>query len=327
MKAVVLVGGAGTRLRPLTLTTPKQMLPVGGRPMIERVVEHLAGHGVDHVVLSLGYRPDAFIDAYPDGRCGEIALSYAVEDTPLDTAGAIAFAARRGGVDATFLVVNGDVLTDLDVSALVAFHRDHAAETTIALTPVADPSGFGVVLTDADGRVTAFIEKPSPGQAPTNLVNAGTYVCEPSMLERIPAGRPVSIERETFPSLVAGGSLYAMASSAPWTDVGTPERYLEANLALAAADGIASGVDPSATVSEAVLGAGVRIAAQATVQRAVLFDRVQVEPGAVVRDSIVGRDAVIGRGATVDALSVIGDGAEVTAGSVVRGARMPKMTP
>ena len=325
MKAVVLVGGAGTRLRPLTLTAPKQMLPVGGRPMIEWVVEHLAGHGVDHVVLSLGYRPDVFIDAYPDGRCGEIPLSYAIEDTPLDTAGAISFAARRAAIDATFLVVNGDVLTDLDVSALVAFHRHHEAEATIALTPVADPSGFGVVLTDADGRVNSFIEKPLPGQAPTNLINAGTYVCEPSVLERVPTGRPVSIERETFPALVAGGSLYALASLAAWTDVGTPERYLEANLALAGADGIGPGIDPSATVRQAVLGAGVRVFSEAIVQRAVLFDGVRVEAGAVVRDSIVGRGAVIGRGATVDALSVIGDGAEVTPGSVMRGGRLPKM--
>ena len=321
------MGGEGTRLRPLTLTTPKQMLPVAGRPMIERVVEHLAAHGIDHVVLSLGYRPDAFIDAYPDGRCASISLSYAVEDTPLDTAGAIAFAASRAAIDTTFVVANGDVLTELDVGALVAFHRRQAAEATIALTPVADPSTFGVVTTDPDGRVTCFVEKPPPGEAPTNLINAGTYVCEPSVLERIPTGRRVSIERETFPALVAEGSLYAMASHAAWTDVGTPERYLEANLALAATGGPGPGIDLSATVTDSVLGTGVRVAAGARLERAVLFDGARVGRGAVVRDSIVGRDAVVGAGAVVDAFSVIGDGAEVMAGSVVAGGRLPKMVP
>ena len=196
---MVLVGGEGTRLRPLTLTTPKQMLPVGGRPMIERVLGHLARHGIDEVVLSLGYRPDAFLDAYPDGRCAGVELIYAVEATPLDTAGAIRFAARFAGIDETFVVVNGDVLTGARRDGLVAFHRERGAEATMALTPVEDPSAFGVVPTDEEGRVMAFIEKPPPGEAPTNLINAGTYVLEPSVLARIPEGRRVSIERETFP--------------------------------------------------------------------------------------------------------------------------------
>ena len=182
---MVLVGGEGTRLRPLTLTTPKQMLPVGGRPMIERVLGHLAGHGIDEAVLSLGYRPDAFIDAYPDGKCAGVKLIYAVEESPLDTAGAIRYAASQAGTAETFVVVNGDVLTGLDVAGLVRFHHEHPAEATIALTPVPNPSAFGVVPTDDDGRVLAFIEKPAPGQAPTNLINAGTYVLEPSVLDRI----------------------------------------------------------------------------------------------------------------------------------------------
>ena len=185
MKAVVLVGGEGTRLRPLTLTTPKQMLPVVGVPMLERVLGHLARHGVDEAVLSLGYLPDAFLEAYPDGRAAGVSLAYAVEPEPLDTAGAIRFAATSAGVDDTFVVVNGDVLTDLDLTGLVAFHRRAGAQGTIALHPVADPSAFGVVPTDADGRVTAFVEKPPRGEAPTNQINAGTYVLEPSVLKRI----------------------------------------------------------------------------------------------------------------------------------------------
>ena len=221
MRAVVLVGGEGTRLRPLTLTTPKQMLPIVEEPMIERVMGHLADHGIDDAVLSLGYRPDAFINAYPGGSIGGVHVSYAVEPTPLDTAGAIGFAARHVGVDETFVVVNGDVLTDSDMSALIEFHRLRGAEATISLTPVDDPSAFGVVPTDEQGRVQAFIEKPPRDEAPTNLINAGTYVLEPSVLDRIPKDRRVSVERETFPALVEAGTLYALGSDAYWLDTGT----------------------------------------------------------------------------------------------------------
>jgi mannose-1-phosphate guanylyltransferase len=312
VKAVVLVGGKGTRLRPLTLETPKQMLPVGNRPMIEHVVGHLAGHGIDDVVLSLGFAPDAFLDAYPDGTVAGVRVRYAVEDTPLDTAGAIAFAAGRAGVDGTFVVVNGDVLTDLDVGALVAFHRSHPARATIHLTPVEDPSRFGVVPTDGDGRVEAFIEKPTPGQAPTNLINAGTYVLEASVLDRIPAGRPVSIERETFPALVGDGTLYAMASPARWLDAGTPATYLEANLRFAGATHPAARVSPAATVTASVVGPGATVGPDAAVTGSVLL-----------AGASVGAGADVGPGATVRALSVLGDRVSVPAGAVVTAARVP----
>ena len=229
MKAVVLVGGEGTRLRPLTLSTPKQMLPIVGVPMIERVLGHLASHGVDEAVLSLGYLPDAFMEAYPDGRAAGVRLTYAVEPEPLDTAGAVRFAATFAGIDETFVVVNGDVLTDLDLTSLVAFHRERGAEGTIALHPVADPSAFGVVPTDGEGRVTAFVEKPPRDEAPTNEINAGTYVLEASVLDRIPEGGRVSIERETFPAMVRDRGLFARSDDGYWLDTGTPSAYLEAN--------------------------------------------------------------------------------------------------
>ncbi|HET6963384.1 MAG TPA: NDP-sugar synthase [Acidimicrobiales bacterium] len=318
MKAVVLVGGEGTRLRPLTLTKPKQMLPVGGRPMIERVLEWLAGHGVDEAVLSLGYRPDAFLEAYPEGEACGIRLRYAVEESPLDTAGAIRFAATEDGVDATFVVVNGDVLTDIDVTALVAFHRDRRAEATIALTPVEDPSAFGVVPTDEDGRVLAFIEKPPAGQAPTNLINAGTYVLEPSVLERIPGGRRVSIERETFPALVAEGRLYALGSASRWLDAGTPATYLAANLAYAPSGPAADHVACS------IVGEDVTIRSGAVVERSVLMDGAVIGAGAVVQDSIVGAGASVGDGARIRNLSVLGDGYVVEAGAELTEARLPK---
>jgi mannose-1-phosphate guanylyltransferase len=328
---VVLVGGEGTRLRPLTLTTPKQMLPIGGRPMIERVLGHLAHHAIDEVVLSLGYRPDAFLDAYPGGRCAGVRLTYAVEETPLDTAGAIRFAARQAGVAETFVVVNGDVLTSLDVAGLVAFHRERGAEATIALTPVPNPSAFGVVPTDDRGRVLAFIEKPPPGQVPTNLINAGTYVLEPSVVARIAGGRRVSIERETFPALVSDQRLFGLASTADWVDAGTPASFLSANLRYAtdardAADAAGAGVTlagPGARVTASVLGRDVSVGAGAIVEGSVLFSGVTVGPGAEVRSSIVGRGARIEAGAVVADLSVVGDHTVVPPGSRLSGDRLP----
>jgi mannose-1-phosphate guanylyltransferase len=318
-----LLGGVGSRLRPLTFTTPKQMLPVGGRPMIERVLEQLAGHGVEEAVLSLGYRPDAFLDAYPDGTCVGVKLVYAVENSPLDTAGAIRFAAQFAGIDDTFVVVNGDVLTGLDVRGLLAFHRDRQAEATIALTPVEDPSAFGVVPTDPMGRVVAFIEKPPRDEAPTNLINAGTYVLEASVLARIPGGRRVSIERETFPALVGEGCLYAWPSEADWVDAGTPATFLAANLRYAGVVGVGSDVADGASVERSVLGAGVTVGDGAEVEASVCFDEVDIAPDARVRSSIIGRGARIGRDAVITDLSVVGDGAVVPAGARLAGDRHP----
>jgi mannose-1-phosphate guanylyltransferase len=332
MKAVVLVGGFGTRLRPLTLATPKQMLPVVNRPMIERVVEHLARHGVDEAVLSLGYRPDAFSEAYPDGSCAGIALHYAVEPEPLDTAGAIGFAASHAGIDERFLVMNGDVLTDLDITALVEAHEGVGAEASIALHRVADPSAYGVVPTAADGRVTAFIEKPPPGEAPTDLINAGTYVLERAFLDRIEPGRPINVERTTFPALVADGALYAFDGDTYWVDAGTPETYLAANLDLIegrrgeAELGIHPEADIEGTVERSVVGPGARVEAGAVVGGSVVMSGAVVRRGAEVTDAVVGSGAVIEAGAVVDSGSVIGDDVTVPAGAKVSGRRVPEET-
>jgi mannose-1-phosphate guanylyltransferase len=335
VRAIVLVGGLGTRLRPLTLSVPKQMLPVGNRPMIEEVVGHLARHGIDDVVLSLGYKPDVFQAHYPDGTCAGVRLHYAVEPERLDTAGAIRFAADVAGVREAVLVLNGDVLTELDVGALVRFHEGHGGRATIALTPVEDPSAFGVVPTDADGRVLAFIEKPPRDEAPTNLINAGTYVLEPDVVSRIPTGRPVSIERAVFPGLAEAGLLFAMASDAYWVDTGTPAQYLKAHLDLL--DGrwgdVPTAVDPDAevaggaTVERSFLGAGCRVADGADVVESVLLHGATVGKGAVVRRSILGPGADVGPGAVVENLSVVGAGVEVAAGTLVSGERIPEPDP
>ncbi len=329
MKAVVLVGGEGTRLRPLTLTRPKQMLPVVEQPMIERVIAHLVSYGIDEVVLSLGYRPDAFMSAYPGGQVAGACLSYAVEPEPLDTAGAVRFAVMSTGIDSTFVVVNGDILTDLDIGALIDFHRLRRAEATISLIPVDDPSRFGVVPTDDAGRVIAFVEKPPRGQAPTNLVNAGSYVMEPSVVERVPGDRRCSVERETFPAMVTDGSLYALRSNAYWLDTGTPEAYLKAHRDLL--DGTRLAGDVAVGTGEEVppapgayqMGRGVWALGRSQIEGEVLpFSlvgaRAVVQSGARVSGSVVGSGALVATGAVV-ADSVLLPGSRVLEGSQVRG--------
>ncbi|HVC14242.1 MAG TPA: NDP-sugar synthase [Acidimicrobiales bacterium] len=359
MKAVVLVGGEGTRLRPLTLSIPKQMLPIVEQAMLERVLGQLARYGVDEAVLSLGYLPDAFMKAYPDGMAAGVRLSYAVEPEPLDTAGAIRFAALQLGVEETFVVVNGDVLTDMDLGALLAFHRAQGAEGTISLHPVDDPSAFGVVPTDESGRVRAFVEKPRPGEAPTNLINAGTYVLEPSTLDRIPGGRRVSIERETFPAMVTDGRLFALADAAYWLDTGTPASYLGAHWDLlegrrpgppapgarTAGTGVwvlgvpdveAGGevrgpallgdgalVRAGAVVDRAVVGHDCIVGPGARIERSVLLPGAVVDVGATVTGSIVGPGAQVGARSEVRPVSVLGVGAVVDAGAVLTGERVP----
>lgn len=330
MRAVVLVGGFGTRLRPLTLTRPKQMLPIVDRPMIEHVLGHLAAHGVDDVVLSMGYRPDAFTDVYPTGTCAGVRVHYAVEPEPLDTAGAIRFAALDAGIDERFVVVNGDVLTDLDLRALVAFHAERGAEGTIALHKVEDPSAFGVVPTDAHGRVEAFVEKPPRHEAPTDLINAGTYVLEPSVLDRIEGGRRVSIEREVFPAMVADGTLYATSGDTYWIDTGTPALYLQAQLDLL--DGLrgepvggihpSARIDESADVSRSVVGLDAVVADGAVVHESVVLPGARIEPGARVERTIVSFGATVGEAAELDGC-VIGDGEVVAAGARLHDVRQP----
>jgi mannose-1-phosphate guanylyltransferase len=317
MHAVVLVGGFGTRLRPLTNTIPKPMLPVGHEPMIARLIGRLARGGVTDVVLALGFKPEPFMEAFPDGRCGDVVLHYAVEPEPLDTGGAIRFAALHAGIDDTFVVANGDVMTDLDVAGLVAAHRRHGAEATLHLIGVDDPSAFGVVDLADDGSVRQFVEKPARGTEPSNLINAGTYVFEASVLDRIPAEQRVSIERDVFPLVADAGRLFGYSTDDYWIDAGVPDFYRAANLDLLSgkrahesAEAFAPGaiVDPQATVSNTLVGTGARIAAGTTVvdsvilPGAVIEERAQVESSlvmgrvgadATVIESIIGADGVV----------------------------------
>ena len=332
MKAVVLVGGFGTRLRPLTLTSPKQMLPVIDRPMLEHVIGRLGGHGVDEVVLSLGYKEDVFREAYPNNECAGIALAYAVEPEPLDTAGAVRFAADAAGINETFIVINGDVFTDLDVTSVWNRHHEIGAEATIALTPVDDPSRYGVVPTDPAGKVLGFVEKPPAGEAPTNWINAGTYVLEPSVLQRIETGRKVSIERETFPAIVADGGLWAVQSEAYWVDAGTPETYIQIQLDLLdgvcgdVVNGIAAdaSVDPSAVIERSVVMSGATVAANAIIRGSIVSMDAVIGERTLIEGSIVGPRAVVGAGSRITELTMLGDSARVDGDASLAGAKIPE---
>jgi mannose-1-phosphate guanylyltransferase len=304
------------------------MLPVGHEPMISRLVGRLVEGGVTDVTLALGFKAEPFLEAFPDGLCRGARLDYAVEPEPLDTAGAIKFAVEHSGVDGTFVVVNGDIITDLDVSTLLVAHRAAGAEATIHLTPVDDPSSFGIVEIDSDGRVERFIEKPPPGTVESNLINAGTYVMETSVVERIPSGRRASLEREIFPDLVERATLHAIATDDYWIDAGRPELYLLANLDLVngrrseRVDQIAPGaiVDPSAVITLSLIGSGAVVADGASVSGSVVLPGAVVGRGATVERSIVmgriGPDAVV-----CDA--VIGADGDVPAGTTLVDARLP----
>ena len=285
MHAVVLVGGFGTRLRPLTLSTPKPLLPIANVRQLEHLIANLGAAGVTEVVLAIGFKPEPFFEAFPDGVCAGIRLHYAVEPEPLDTAGAIAFAARHAGVSDTFVVMNGDILCDVDIAQLVAFHKQRGAEGTLHLTPVDDPSQYGVVEVDDKGWVKRFVEKPAPGETESRVINAGTYVLEPSVLNRMPVGERLSIERVVFPAMVQDGTLAAMATDDYWIDTGRPETYLQANLDL---------IDGSRSLILSSVGANSLISPSASITRSVIGERAVIGDGCVIVDSVILPDAHVG---------------------------------
>ena len=328
MYAVVLVGGFGTRLRPLTNDIPKPMLPVAHRPMIVGLVERLALGGVTDVVLALGFKPEPFRAAFPDGRHSGVTIHYAVEPEPLDTGGAIAFAARSVGVDDTFVVVNGDIITDLSIADLIAAHEAFGGAATLHLSPVDDPAAFGVVETDDTGAVRRFVEKPAPGETDSNLINAGTYVFEPSVLDLIVAEQRVSVERVVFPALARDGSLFGLSTTDYWLDTGRPDQYLRANLDIVRgtraeqAVGIHPDADvhPSAVVVDSVVGAGTSVGAGARISRTALIGAARVAAEAIVEDSIVA--GVVEHSATVTDC-VVGANHTVERGVHAVGERLP----
>jgi mannose-1-phosphate guanylyltransferase len=332
MKGVVLVGGEGTRLRPITETMPKPLVPLMDRPSLDHVLDHLARHGVHEVVLSSSYLETVF-HAFIEDRHGDPKITWITEEEPLGTGGAIVNALEHLGDDEPFLALNGDILTDLDLTAMLGFHRDRGAVATIALTHVEDARPFGLVPTEPDGRVIEFREKPAepvPGD-----VNAGTYVLEPSALRAWPVGENVSIERQVFPSLVEQGRpLYGFVSKAYWLDLGTPEKYLQAHFDIL--EGRVEGEPPTAAPHVAptaavdlrshlgrwvVVGHGARVGPDARIDDSVLHPGAVVEAGAVVVGSILGPRSTVGAGATVTG-SALAERARVSPGAMLDGARV-----
>jgi mannose-1-phosphate guanylyltransferase len=327
--AVLLVGGQGTRLRPLTISAPKPMLPTAGVPFTAHQLARARDAGVDHVVLATSYQPEVFEQYFGDGSAFGLDLEYVTEVEPLGTGGGIRNVAGRlrGGPDDPVLIFNGDVLSGVDLRALIVHHTDAGAQVTLHLVEVEDPRAFGVVPTDETGRVTAFLEKtPDP---PTNRINAGCYIFRRSVIDAIPTGRPVSVERETFPGLLAAGELVVgHVDSGYWLDLGTPEAFVQGSCdlvrGLIASSALPGPVGESLLLPDAfvatdavvdggtTIGRGARVGAGATVQSSVVFDDAVIEAGAEVRWSVIGRGAVIGPQAVVTS-AVIGDGARIGA--------------
>jgi mannose-1-phosphate guanylyltransferase len=357
MQALILAGGEGTRLRPLTLTRPKPAMTLVDRPFIAYMVDWVARHGISEVVIACGFGSEAVREALGNGRPGTARVSFVEEPQALGTAGPLRLAADQGLLDERFCVLNGDLLTDLDLSELIRAHEDRRATVTLALHSVADPSSYGLVRradgpsapgarpAGPGGEVLGFLEKPAPEEIDTDEVNAGAYVIEPEVIDMIPRGRMFSIEREVFPQLVGRG-LYGHRLEGYWMDVGTPERYLEASwdvlegrvraglddrldeAGLLVADG--AQVDPAARVRPpALLEPGVSIQAGAVVgARAVVGRGSAIGEGAMVSGSVMLGDCRVGSQAAVhDAILaprvVVGEGARIGNGSVIgEGARI-----
>ncbi|MBI4297919.1 MAG: NDP-sugar synthase [Chloroflexi bacterium] len=346
-KAVILVGGEGTRLRPLTLGTHKSMVPVLNRPFLEHLLEHLKEHGIQEVVLALRHLHHQLLDYFGDGSAFGIALHYVVEDSPLGTAGAVKNAGHF--LDDTCFVINGDIYTDLDLTAMLEFHRQRGAMATIALTHVEDVSSYGVVEIGVGSRVRRFLEKPHPSQTSAQTINAGTYILEPQVLDLVPPGQPYMFETGLFPALLsAGWPLFGHPSSCYWIDIGTPQRYLSLNHHLLHLRQSAAGhsqshsiwsddgcyVHPTAQVVGPILmGEGCRIGAGARVEGpsilgvgcsvepgarvvgSILWAQARVEAGAVVEKSVLARGCCVGSRAHTTSGCVLGDETSVPPGS------------
>ena len=345
MQAVVLVGGEGTRLRPLTYGTPKPMVPILGVPFLARTLERLTKAGITDVILPAGYLPQQIMDYFGDGSAIGMKITYVIEETPMGTAGALKNVEEH--IHGRFFVLNGDILTSLDLRAMMEEHERKGGIGLLHLVRVDDPSAFGVVVHDENGRISAFVEKPPKESAPSNEINAGTYLFEREILDEIPAGRNVSIERETFPQIIAAGKgLYAYTTDDYWMDLGRPEQYLAAHrdilarrmpmLALgpgitgkgASQVGDLAGlvppvhidegvtIDPSARVGpNVVIGSRCSVGPQVVLRDAILWNGVIIEEGAVVEGAIVASGARIGAHSYIAPGSVIGHETEIAPGT------------
>ncbi len=314
MKAIILIGGLGTRLEPLTITTPKTMVPVLNKPFLEYLILRLKQFGIKSIVLSAGHLAGGIPEYFGDGKRWGVDLHYVLEDRPLGTGGAIKNAEEF--LDDTFLVVNGDVFTDINISTMEEFHKGSGALATIALTPVDDPTRYGVIETDENGRVKNFLEKPSAEEVTTNMINAGLIIMEPHLLSLIPPDVKYSYERELFPEILADDKpIYAFAADDYWIDIGTPEKYFDLNadlifgrskqykhpapgtVLLGAKTKIGEGVNLQGTV---IIGHNADIGQGAMIENSLIWDDVIIGEGSVIKNSIIANGCHIGRSSKIE---------------------------
>jgi NDP-sugar pyrophosphorylase family protein len=346
MKAILLAGGKGTRLRPLTLHTPKPIVPIFGRPLLQHQIDLIRKvPEIDEVILSLNYQPRRIEEMFGDGSAIGLKIRYVVEPNPLGTGGAIKFAAQ--GVDSAVVVFNGDILTAVDLNRVIQLHRERAAKATIVLTPVENPAAYGLVETDSEGRVQRFIEKPNPAEITCNTINAGIYVLEPSTFDRIPRDTAWSVERAYFPSLVERGETFvAHVDHGYWIDIGTPQKYMQVHrdamtgryyaepfnghtgkVSCAETATIEPGAElqaPCYVADGAVVKAGakirplsvigrqVHVEEGATIAGSIVWANSWIGRDATVTDAILGRNCSIGRNASIRSEAVLGDKTVVT---------------
>jgi mannose-1-phosphate guanylyltransferase len=333
MKAVILVGGKGTRLLPLTCNTPKPMVPVMNRPFMEYVIRHLGKHNVNDVVMAMGYLPQAIESYFGDGGKFDKSMVYCVESSPMDTAGAVKNTECYIGDD-TFFVLNGDIFTSLDLTDMLRYHRENRAKVTIALTPVPDPTNYGLIETTPDGRITRFLEKPKPEEVTTNMINAGTYILEREILDWMPKDQPYSFERKLFPALLAKGEpVYGYSSDAYWIDIGRPEKYFQLHRDLLTINNLLPAevqaslrredkrIHPSVKVNgPVVVGAGSEISAGVTINGPVIIGTgCVIKESSVLDESLIWQNTQIGAGVNLKK-SFIADNCLLNDKSVLEGA-------
>ncbi len=328
MKAVILAGGEGTRLRPLTLQVPKPVVPIANVPFLGYQLDLLRRHGISEAILSLGYRPDRIEAELGDGSRFGIRLRYVVEQSPLGTGGA--FKNAEPFLDGPAVVFNGDILCDFDLTEILRSHRRRSAAATLTLTRVDNPSAYGLVETGEDGRVARFLEKPGRDQVTCDTINAGLYVLEPEVLKTIPAGVNTSFERTVFPGLVANGRpVFAYISPGYWIDIGTPQKYLQAHRdifegrfappAAAFRFSPAGPPDPegcSALVRNSVVAASARLGSQSRILGSAVDRDCQVGEGAIIEDSVLWKGVQVGEGARLRGC-ILGNGCRIGSHAVV----------
>jgi mannose-1-phosphate guanylyltransferase len=341
MQTLILVGGEATRLRPLTCNTPKAMVPVMNKPFLEHAIDYLKSHGIDDIVLAQGYLPQPMYRHFKDGKQFNTKLTYVIEDKPLGTAGAVKNASEY--LDGPFFVFNGDILTDLDITAMLEFHRRKKAAVTLSLVPVDDPRPFGVVETDKENRITSFKEKPKLEEISTNMINAGIYIIEPDVLNQIPADTFYSFEKQVFPDMLKNGEhLYAFNSPAYWIDIGTPQKYMQVHIDILNGSfknkerqsskiiGENCRIDPTAVIEgnamignnciiaknatikgPAVIGGSCRILENSIIEETIVWNNVTVENEAVISGSLIADNCILGAKSRLEN-TVIGDNIKIS---------------